>query len=72
MCQAGPRWHPNCEITWHTEWLLLHVRYTNSKRSPSSNAIKRRVLLFCHKTKLPPPYLTNQSACAKRYDKMSY
>ena len=40
MCQAGPRWRPNCEIAWHTERLLHHVRSTNSKRSPSSNAIK--------------------------------
>ena len=39
MCQVGPRWRPNHEIAWHTEWLLLHVWYTNSKRSPSSNAI---------------------------------
>ena len=27
MCQAGPRWHPNHEIAWHIERLLLHVRY---------------------------------------------
>ena len=41
MCLAGPRWRPNREIAWHTERLLPvhHVRYTNSKRSPSSNAI---------------------------------
>ena len=39
MCLAGPRWRPNREIAWHTERLLHHVRYTNSKRSPSSNAI---------------------------------
>ena len=39
MCQAGSRWRPNREIAWHTERLILHVRYTNSKRSPSSNAI---------------------------------
>ena len=39
MCQAGPRWRPNREIAWHTERLLHFERYTNSKRSPSSNAI---------------------------------
>ena len=39
MCQAGPRWRLNREIAWHTEQLLHHVRYTNSKRSPSSTAI---------------------------------
>ena len=33
MCQAGPRWCANHEITWHTEWLLLHVQHTNSKCS---------------------------------------
>ena len=38
MCQAGPRGRPNREIAWHTERLLLHVRDTNSERSPSSNA----------------------------------
>ena len=37
MCQAGPRWRPNREIAWHTERLPRGVRYTNSKRSPSSN-----------------------------------
>ena len=36
---AGQRWRPNRSIAWHTERLLLHVRYTNSKHSPSSNAI---------------------------------
>ena len=35
-----PSWRPNREIAWHTERLLFHVRYTNSKRSPSSNVIK--------------------------------
>ena len=46
MCQAGPRRRPNREIAWHTERLLLHVRYTNSKRlrSPSSNAISLTAL----------------------------
>ena len=39
MCQAGPRWRPNREIAWRTERLRLYVRYANSKRSPSSNAI---------------------------------
>ena len=29
---------PNREIACHAVRLLLHVRYTNSKRSPSSNA----------------------------------
>ena len=51
MCQAGPRWRPNCEIAWHTERLLHHERYTNSKRSPSSNAIIiHSTLLICHLT----------------------
>ena len=45
MFQAGPRWCPNHEIAWHIERLLLHVRYTNRKHSPSSkrNTIKFRV-----------------------------
>ena len=38
MCQAGPIWRPNSEIAWNTERFLLHVRYTNSTCSPSSNA----------------------------------
>ena len=38
MCQAGPRWRPHRQIAWHTERLLHHVRCTNSKHSPSSNA----------------------------------
>ena len=38
VCQAGPRWRPNREIAWHTEWLLFRVRYTKSKRSPLLNA----------------------------------
>ena len=42
MCQAGPRWRQNREIAWYIERLLLRVRYTNSKRSPSSNAISKR------------------------------
>ena len=46
MCQAGPRWRPNREIAWYTEGLLPHVRYTNSKRSPSSNAISSHVDIF--------------------------
>ena len=44
MCQAGPRWRPNREIAWRTKQLLLHVGYTNSKRSPSSNAISLTAL----------------------------
>ena len=31
-------WFRHNDIAWHTEQLLLRVRYTNSKRSPSSNA----------------------------------
>ena len=37
MCQAGSRWRPKSEIAWHTERLLLHVRYTNNKRSPTGS-----------------------------------
>ena len=44
VCQAGPRWRPNREIAWHTEWLLIRVRYTNSRHSPFSNAITEQSL----------------------------
>ena len=30
-------WFRHNDIAWHTEQLLLRVRYTNSNRSPSSN-----------------------------------
>ena len=54
MCHAGPRWCPNRGIAWHTEWLLIHVRYMNSKRSPSLNSKGhfRVPLSLCIKTRL--------------------
>ena len=48
-----PRWCPNHEITWHTEWLLLHVRHTNSKCYPSLNTNIEKLCLemsFSQKT----------------------
>ena len=39
VCQAGQRRRPNRKIAKHTKRLLLRVRYTNSKGSPSSHAI---------------------------------
>ena len=47
MCQAGPRWCPNREIAWHIERLLLHVGYTDRKRSPSSKRNNDNNLTCC-------------------------
>ena len=54
MCHARPRWCSNRGIAWHTEWLLINVRYMNSKRSPSSNSKGhfRVPLSLCIKTRL--------------------
>ena len=62
MCQAGPRWRPNREIAWHTERLILHVRYTNSKRSLSSNAIIIIMIIIIIKESSPEDTFLRDSA----------
>ena len=55
-------WLNGSRPAWHTEWLLYHVRYTNSKRSPMLNALRIyntsiRIYNVSVKSKLqlPPP-----------------
>ena len=58
-------WLNGSRPAWHTEWLLYHVRYTNSKRSPMSNALRiyntsiriYNVLVNQIKASTPPPPL---------------
>ena len=59
-------WLNGSRPAWHTEWLLYHVRYTNSKRSPMLNALRIyntsiRIYNVSVKSKLqlpPPPWAT--------------